>query len=98
MSLLDPKFFEALGHALPLTLILLSWTITILVSHGVGSAQASHRWKSNIKHHLPEVAREEISLYEEENKVLTKELESVKVELVRLKKLEKSIKVLIKED
>ena len=70
-------FIYYLSRSIPDLVVLVVMPLMIFISYTIGSGQANKMWKTNLKYHLPEVARDEIRELEQ----LVKELEQENVYL-----------------
>jgi len=67
------SFLQATSRLTPLLFLVFSTGFVILVTYFVARFQVDRRWRQNIRHHLPDVIKDEIDSRDSKIKVLTQE-------------------------
>jgi len=81
-----------LSRSMPDLVVLVAMLLMIFISYIIGSGQASKMWKTNLKYHLPEVARDEIRELEQSIKELKQENVYLKTKLDALLPIIKAVR------
>jgi len=81
-----------LSRSIPDLVVLVVMPLMIFISYTIGSGQANKMWKTNLKYHLPEVARDEIKELEQSVKELEQENVYLKTKLDALLPVVKAVR------